>query len=786
MAESKNTRMAHIVNLMSIAGIDGNISDEEKTVIFKITQDLGLTEEDFEICIEAWKAVDESQLETAVPESDEEKYNYLKNMVLVMMVDGEIEDNERQYIMGLAEKFGFDGEEAVSHLIDEVYNEYFADDEDEEEEEDDDEDEEELDEDIVDDARIDTRLFRFTEEQLENINELANHGNGEAQYVLGRYHQVAKPSDDSVDIALECYKEAIKHGVADAYAALAQMTMLGYTDAVDIEEYDNLVAKGIEEGSSIALMMKMEDMIYGNNGYKTDPKKVIKFLEDEILSDEEDAFKYPYFYAVLGDAYNKTGNKAKAADAYEQASFADYKEVAYKKSSTHLEGLNSMAKEMYEAVIDMECDDDLPGCFTLRAMLLGEAYEKQDAKQRKATAKKIVEALEHDYEIGFDKAATKLADIYYLGEYGIARDVEKAWQWYYRGSEREDAAAFAGLATMVKDGLCPQDPPESFLEWCQISALRRGDKSQLKAVVKAYRAGKLDMFAEEIENIYIPMLEGAGEDYSDMHFLAIVKPDGNAMAYRFIKDDWSKVAGYIGAKRLAPVRVDALDAIGKKLGISEHITAWIDIEAPRKKMPLNIAAKKFYKGVIAGDIVLTLADDIWDPMLFMGVDDLKNLIEALGGNLVKVITDELALSKEKREYTKISSNLLHSESGFVARIQPDNTAHLVDSNHKMFALVEEDIYDPIRLESLYKTGEKLGLKGRLTLWIDNSALRRQKIMNVNEMNAIGTKHCGGQVADNFFVAMEDENYNIMLFDDVEQLKKVVVALGVKPDKIIMD
>jgi hypothetical protein len=174
-------------------------------------------------------------------------------------------------------------------------------------------------------------------------------------------------------------------------------------------------------------------------------------------------------------------------------------------------------------------------------------------------------------------------------------------------------------------------------------------------------------------------------------------------------------------------------------------------------------------------------------MLFMDVDELKETVELLGGKLVQVIPDELALSKEKREYTKISRDLLRSDSGFVARIQPDNTAHIVGTGLKVFALFEEDIYDPMRLESLYKSGEKLGLKGRLTIWTDNSALRKQMIMyNKNEMNTIGTKIFPGPVADNFFVAMEDENYNIMLFDDEKQLREVLVALGVKPANIVKD
>ena len=739
--------MAHIINLMSIAGIDGNISDEEKNVIIKIAQDMGLTEDDFNTCIEAWQQTDESKLETIVPDDDDDKYEFLKNMVLVMMVDGEIEDNERAYIAGLAEQFGVDGEEAVDKLIKIVYDEYFAEDEDSEdseddEDEDEDDDEEEyFDEELLRDADVDTRLFKFTEEQLEEIQSQADDDNGKAQYVLGRYYLVVKPDDDFMDKAWELFDAAAANGVANAYAAQAQMVLFGYAEASSLDDYNELLDKALNEGSPMAMKIRLEDMVYGRNGKEQDPKRVIKFLEEDILNDEENGDNYPYLYAVLGDAYNKIGNKAKAADSYEQAVFADLKEVSYKQHTVKLEGLNPLAKEMYETVIDMECDDDIPGAFTLRAQLLGEKWEGQKKDEKIKTSRAILDALDHDYELGFGPAATKFAEILYLGEYGFERDMEEAWSWYYRGVRLEDADAFLGLARMVKDGNQPTEIPDGFLDWCEINTERRG--------------------------------KGA----PDKHYLVIIKPDGNAVAYCFIKDDWDKVAGYVGAKRLAPIRVE-------KLG---NLTAWVDIEAPRKGLPMNKVAKSFIKGVICGDIVLTQTDDIWDPMLFMGVDELKDAVEALGGKLVQVVNDELALSKEKREYTKISRDLLKSESGFVARIQPDNTAHIVDTSHKIFALFEEDIYDPIRLESLYKLGEKLGLKGRLTIWTDNSALRKQKIMNnENNMNTIGTKIFPGPVADNFFVAMEDENYNIMLFDDEKQLKEVLVALGVKPANIVKD
>ena len=43
MTASKNTRLAHIVNLLCVAGIDGKITDEERNVIINIAENIGLT-----------------------------------------------------------------------------------------------------------------------------------------------------------------------------------------------------------------------------------------------------------------------------------------------------------------------------------------------------------------------------------------------------------------------------------------------------------------------------------------------------------------------------------------------------------------------------------------------------------------------------------------------------------------------------------------------------------------------------------------------------------------------
>jgi uncharacterized tellurite resistance protein B-like protein len=55
-----------------------------------------------------------------MPEAEEDRIAFLKNMTLLMMIDGEIDENERQYISDAAELYGFNGEQAVNYLIKQI------------------------------------------------------------------------------------------------------------------------------------------------------------------------------------------------------------------------------------------------------------------------------------------------------------------------------------------------------------------------------------------------------------------------------------------------------------------------------------------------------------------------------------------------------------------------------------------------------------------------------------------------------------------------------------------
>ena len=66
----KQIRMMHLVNLMSIAYADGEITQEENNLLINIAQALDLTEEEFDICVEPWKNTDENDLPVSIPEKN--------------------------------------------------------------------------------------------------------------------------------------------------------------------------------------------------------------------------------------------------------------------------------------------------------------------------------------------------------------------------------------------------------------------------------------------------------------------------------------------------------------------------------------------------------------------------------------------------------------------------------------------------------------------------------------------------------------------------------------------
>ena len=813
---TKNTIMGHIINLLTIAYADGSITEEEKNLICNISDNLGLTNEEFNHCLATWQETDEDILKVSMPEAEEDRIAFLKNMTLLMMIDGEIDENEHQYISNAAEEYGFNGEQAVNYLIKQIQEEYGGGEENEEEEDElfegvDDENnidsvwydleskdiEEAFDTIYVSALRnevarniflvipgIDTRLFRLTEEQIDLVKMTAEKGYPLAKYVLGRYYQVVRPEGSTIGDAGELLKAAADDGIADACWALATMVEYGYYGPVNKENYDSLMGSALEGGSGMAIRKQLLDMVYGLHGMKANPKKAIDTVVNKIYINEEAEKTYPYFYAVMGDAYKEMGNESKADECYEKAVDLGYFEASASRFVNKLSGPNAeFNREVFNFFLDSGCDGKDPNCFLYRALEGIHFYDKKDATQQQVLTEKIKEDLETAVDLGQGRAAFYLGYCNYYGKYGFAEDNNAAWQWFCKGIDLEDGYAYGGLAQMIDEGFCPQGLPEDFAATCRLNGLRRGNLSLLDKVMEAYRAGKLQDCADEIEKIYIPMTQQE-DDNSSISTLVVVNAEGKALLCHVEKSEWNGVPALIGAKRLAPIRVNGLDEIGKRIGLTDRLTAWTDLEAPRKGLPINAVATQFYPGVIAGDIVFSLADNLYDPMPFYGTEEALALIRALGAELVNPDVQELNVLVRERKPIQPTRSMLVND-GFIARVEPDCKAYIMPCGKNFYTLFEEDIYDPARVQKLYEVGQRLGLPGRLTMWTENTALRKQIVMvNTFADNPVGMCYYPGKVVDNIFVAMEDENFNVMMFSSPAQLKTALMAMGLKPQDII--
>lgn len=784
----------HIVNLMSIAYADGEIAEEEKNIIVSIAQELDLTEEEFGLCFEHWKNTAEENIPIAIPESDDEQVEFLKHFTLVMMADGTMEDSEKEHLAKIADAFGYDPDKVIPVLIDDVYNEYFADDD--EDEDDDDEEEDELFQDTDDESQLemgkidledkkveeafdelflpalrndeacqyfmiipntDTRLFRLSEEQIGLVKEAAEKGYPLAWYVLGRYHQVVKPEKGFIAKAKECLEKALDGGIADAKWALSKLYLYGYLGPVDLDRYRSILDKAFDDGSMQAFKQKLYNLIHGASGEDCDPKTAIKIIENFLGKNEEYAAMHPDMCYLLGEAYRSIGNKNKADGCYETALDHGYFESEASRFLNRVEGPDKdFYRETMSVLLDFGCDNQDPASFVVRALEHAYNCDKEENKKQKAEwHKKIKEDLAAGVKLGNGDAAYYIGLYCYTGSYGFGKDAKAAWDWFIKGQDLDSALAFEGTAKMISDGVHPDGMPEDYLEYCLRGAKLRG-------------AGA----AKEGGSKQLPTV-------------VIISPEGKATIYKLDKEDWYKLNTITGAKRLAPVRVEGLEKIGKEAGFSDHLVAWIDIDAPRKGLSANKAASAFYPGIISGDIVLSLADSLYDPMPFYGIDEAKTAAAALKAQVTEVVTDLSKVDESRNDsfdYSKLNPNV---DNGYVARIEADGKAYIVDISLAVFALVEEEIYDPARLKKLHDLGKKLGLGGLLTLWTDNSALRKQlAIYNKFTKNPIASKYYPGPVADNAYVAMEDENGRIMLFEDAEQVKQVCLALGVKEEDIL--
>lgn len=106
----------HINMLVQLARVDGIVVQEEIDLITRIATGFGMSSEEISACFE-----DPSFIGDLTMLDDDDKYEYIYNMVQLMKIDGRLYKEEIQYCARMANNMGYD-EEVLTELMLKIYS----------------------------------------------------------------------------------------------------------------------------------------------------------------------------------------------------------------------------------------------------------------------------------------------------------------------------------------------------------------------------------------------------------------------------------------------------------------------------------------------------------------------------------------------------------------------------------------------------------------------------------------------------------------------------------------
>ena len=106
-------KLSHLKNLVAVAFADGKLEDNEMAALATVMARDGLTPSDLERCIKKPQGI-----KFLPPETPDQRVVYLKDMVLLMMCDGNIDDKELALCKATAIALGFKHEVIDTMIMD--------------------------------------------------------------------------------------------------------------------------------------------------------------------------------------------------------------------------------------------------------------------------------------------------------------------------------------------------------------------------------------------------------------------------------------------------------------------------------------------------------------------------------------------------------------------------------------------------------------------------------------------------------------------------------------------
>lgn len=108
-----NKRLGQVKNLIMLALADGKATESELALIAAIASREELTQEELDNLIDH-----PDQVQIELPEDDGEKLRYIEDMVALMMIDGDLDDNELAMCKVYAIALGYESSIVEKMILD--------------------------------------------------------------------------------------------------------------------------------------------------------------------------------------------------------------------------------------------------------------------------------------------------------------------------------------------------------------------------------------------------------------------------------------------------------------------------------------------------------------------------------------------------------------------------------------------------------------------------------------------------------------------------------------------
>ena len=725
------TELGHLVNLIAVAAIDGKITDEEKDTIYAIAQSLGATDEEFELCVNtAEETKNKGTVVIEVPETDEEKTYFLKNLTLMMMVDGEISEHEEQYIKFIAEKFGYDGDKALPILIESIQNE----------------------------------IRNHLEKKQGNASDTTRESGGPA----GTRETGKKDNDFDEEQLKAEIREAVRQGKEDLLrhdipAAFDHLVYAAHMDRNACQLFLRIL------NVRVRLFMLNKEQVallrsFAEKGYALSQYAYGRWLE-ALRPELEDLGIYDESESSLDIAaeYLEKAEKAGIGDAlYVQATLL---------KAGHF-GL--VDRELFSKMVSEAVDKGsfLAEQYLYRQTIYGWNGVEADPKRIVDGLKKWLNGNESD-----DILEVNPAYYHVLGEaYAELNDKQNAEHYYRKAIGMGHIEAWSDLCNLhfddenyedLLDQGCEAGVPNCFA----VRAARYMD--EYDALEK--ENPKAERTLQEISHHIWDDLIAACEGGSDMapYFLGNAYHDGS---YGFEKDLVKAWNRYVDGSN----RDDGDAYLALSLMISNHENP---IEIPNEEETMYYYVMMALRNNTTVDILDTVVQGYLDGELSDYAEEFERYYLPEYYSKHK---DEKKEEDEDEEDEDEEKGDVY-ESKLIAVVKINGKADIIEFDvaegwDELPEFVGAKRLDAIRTQPLYDISKQVGLgSDHVTAWVDNMGLMKEL-----PMNSIGCKLYPGPIAGDMILTLEDAKYNPKSFHSIAELKKVIAALGATLDQIMLD